>query len=155
MTLGTLTKAELFDKVVADAAFALPEGGVSQPVQGRFGTVLLRVTKIEPGTVKPFAEVEGEIRKGLALSRARDAMETTRDAIEDQRASAKPLADIAAELRRLADGARNGGLTIDDQAAPATIAVSNTGSYGSEAGTPILSPGTSVTLAIGATKRLA
>ena len=31
----------------------------------------------------------------------------------------------------------------------ATIAVSNTGSYGSEAGTPILSPGTSVTLAFG------
>jgi pyruvate dehydrogenase E2 component (dihydrolipoamide acetyltransferase) len=27
--------------------------------------------------------------------------------------------------------------------------VSNTGSYGSEAGTPILSPGTSVTLALG------
>ncbi|MDP4002398.1 peptidyl-prolyl cis-trans isomerase [Methylobacterium sp. NEAU K] len=97
LTLGTLTKAELFDKVVADAAFALPEGGVSRPVQGRFGTVLLRVTKIEPGTVKPFAEVEGEIRKGLALARARDAMETTRDAIEDQRAGAKPLSDIAAE----------------------------------------------------------
>jgi pyruvate dehydrogenase E2 component (dihydrolipoamide acetyltransferase) len=31
----------------------------------------------------------------------------------------------------------------------ATVAVSNTGSYGSEAGTPILSPGTSITLAIG------
>ena len=54
-------------------AFALPEGGVSQPVQGRFGTVLLRVTKIEAGTVKPFEAVEGEIRKALALARARDA----------------------------------------------------------------------------------
>lgn len=97
LTLGTLTKSELFDKAVADAAFALPEGGVSQPVQGRFGTVLLRVTKIEAGTVKPFEQVEGEIRKGLALARARDAMETTRDAIEDQRAGAKPLTDIAAE----------------------------------------------------------
>ncbi|WCS22836.1 SurA N-terminal domain-containing protein [Methylobacterium sp. NMS14P] len=97
LTLGTLTKSELFDKAVADAAFALPEGGVSQPVQGRFGTVLLRVTKIEAGTVKPFEAVDGEIRKALALARARDAMETTRDAIEDQRAGAKPLADIAAE----------------------------------------------------------
>jgi peptidyl-prolyl cis-trans isomerase D len=97
LTLGTLTKSELFDKAVADAAFALSEGGVSQPVQGRFGTVLLRVTKIEPGTVKPFEQVEGEIRKGLALARARDAMENTRDAIEDQRAGAKPLTDIAAE----------------------------------------------------------
>ncbi len=97
LTLGTLTKPELFDRSVADAAFALPEGGVSQPVQGRFGTVLLRVTAIEPGSVKPFAEVEPEIRRTLALTRARDGMETARDAIEDQRAGAKPLADVAAE----------------------------------------------------------
>ena len=97
LTLGTLTKVELFDRAVADAAFALPEGGVSAPVQGRFGTVLLRVTKVEAGTVNPFAEDEPEIRKGLALSRARDGMEAARDAIEDQRAGAKPLADVAAE----------------------------------------------------------
>ena len=97
LTLGTLTRVELFDRAVADAAFALPEGGVSAPVQGRFGTVLLRVTRVEAGTVKPFAEVEPEIRRGLALSRARDGMEAARDAIEDQRAGAKPLADVAAE----------------------------------------------------------
>ena len=58
------------------------------------------------------------------------------------------IARIAAESRRLAEGARAGSLTPNDIAG-ATIAVSNTGSYGSEAGTPILSPGTSVTLAIG------
>jgi 2-oxoisovalerate dehydrogenase E2 component (dihydrolipoyl transacylase) len=55
---------------------------------------------------------------------------------------------IAAEIARLADGARNGTL-VRDELSGATIAVSNTGSYGSEAGTPILSPGTSVTLAFG------
>jgi pyruvate/2-oxoglutarate dehydrogenase complex dihydrolipoamide acyltransferase (E2) component len=66
-----------------------------------------------------------------------------------QDAGRRGIAEIASELRRLADGARGGGLTIDDQVVPATIAVSNTGSYGSEAGTPILSPGTSVTLALG------
>ena len=58
------------------------------------------------------------------------------------------IATIAAESTRLAEGARAGSLTSNDIAG-ATIAVSNTGSYGSEAGTPILSPGTSVTLAIG------
>jgi len=42
-----------------------------------------------------------------------------------------------------------GRRAVPDDIAGATIAVSNTGSYGSEAGTPILSPGTSVTLAIG------
>ena len=58
------------------------------------------------------------------------------------------IAEIAAESARLAEGARAGSLTANDLSG-ATIAISNTGSYGSEAGTPILSPGTSVTLAIG------
>ena len=95
LSLGTLTKAELFDPAVADAAFALTPNTVSPPVKGRFGTVLLRVTAIEPETVKPFAEVEGEIRKSIALQRARDGVDAGRDAIEDARASAKPLAEIA------------------------------------------------------------
>ncbi|WP_336489112.1 peptidylprolyl isomerase [Methylobacterium nigriterrae] len=97
LSLGTLSKAELFDPAVADAAFALQQGAVSQPVKGRFGTVLLRVTAIEPATLKPFDEVAPEIRKQLALQRARDSIDTIHDAVEDQRASAKPLADIARE----------------------------------------------------------
>ena len=49
----------------------------------------------------------------------------------------------------MASDARAGTLALEDKLATATIAVSNTGSYGSEAGTPILSPGTAVTLAFG------
>lgn len=97
LTLGTLTRAELFDPAVADAAFALDKDGTSAPVKGRFGTVLLHVTAIEPATVKPFAEVEPEIRRQIALARARDGIDKIHDAIEDQRAGAKPLADIAKE----------------------------------------------------------
>jgi 2-oxoisovalerate dehydrogenase E2 component (dihydrolipoyl transacylase) len=63
-------------------------------------------------------------------------------------ADQRGIADLAAEVRRLADAARAGTLTVSDLTG-ATIAVSNTGSYGSEAGTPILSPGTAVTLAFG------
>ena len=63
-------------------------------------------------------------------------------------AETKGLRAIAEEIRDLADGARAGALA-PEALTGATIAVSNTGSYGSEAGTPILSPGTSVTLAFG------
>ncbi|SFG26304.1 peptidyl-prolyl cis-trans isomerase D [Methylobacterium gossipiicola] len=97
LTLGTLTKAELFDKPVADAAFALPKDTVSQPVKGRFGTVLLRVTAIEPETLKPLADVQADIAKTIALERATDGIEAAHDAIEDARANTKPLADIAKE----------------------------------------------------------
>ncbi len=48
--LGTVAKAGMIDKSVAEAAFALKEGEVSAPVQGRFGTVLVQVLKIEPET---------------------------------------------------------------------------------------------------------
>ena len=98
LELGTLAKSELFDPAVADAAFSLEPGKVSAPVKGRFGTVLLRVTGIETGSVKPFEEVAGEIRKELALKRAREtAFDAAQDAIEDARASAKPLAEIAGD----------------------------------------------------------
>jgi pyruvate dehydrogenase E2 component (dihydrolipoamide acetyltransferase) len=63
-------------------------------------------------------------------------------------APALGMTALAAEIARLARSAREGSLTPRELTG-ATIAVSNTGSYGSEAGTPILSPGTSVTLAFG------
>jgi 2-oxoisovalerate dehydrogenase E2 component (dihydrolipoyl transacylase) len=55
---------------------------------------------------------------------------------------------LGAEIARLAEAARAGSLAPEELTG-ATVAVSNTGSYGSEAGTPILSPGTSLTLALG------
>jgi 2-oxoisovalerate dehydrogenase E2 component (dihydrolipoyl transacylase) len=63
-------------------------------------------------------------------------------------AASHGIADLSTEIKRLADAARSGSLTPAAMTG-ATVAVSNTGSYGSEAGTPILSPGTSITLAIG------
>jgi 2-oxoisovalerate dehydrogenase E2 component (dihydrolipoyl transacylase) len=61
---------------------------------------------------------------------------------------ARGIEEIASEIRRVARAARAGHLSPADVAG-ATISVSNTGSYGSEAGTPLLNPGNAVTLAIG------
>jgi 2-oxoisovalerate dehydrogenase E2 component (dihydrolipoyl transacylase) len=59
------------------------------------------------------------------------------------------VADLASGIRSLAEGARANTLKPDDLAG-ATISVSNTGSYGSEAGTPLLNPPNAVTIALGA-----
>jgi pyruvate dehydrogenase E2 component (dihydrolipoamide acetyltransferase) len=56
---------------------------------------------------------------------------------------------IAAEIARLAGGARAGTLAASELTG-ATITISNTGSYGSEYGTPLLNPGHAVTMAFGA-----
>ncbi|WP_245272907.1 SurA N-terminal domain-containing protein [Microvirga lotononidis] len=97
LELGTFTKAEMLDQTVADAAFALEQNAVSAPITGRFGPVLVRVTQIQPEAVRPFEEVAGELRQEVAQERAKDQIERIHDEIEDLRAGAKPLADIAKE----------------------------------------------------------
>lgn len=93
--LGTVAKSELFDKAIADAAFSLAEGAVSEPVKGQFGWALVRVGSISPESVKSFEEVSGEIRSELAVVRARKTALELRDKIEDERTSGKVLADAA------------------------------------------------------------
>ena len=110
-------------------------------------TALCRVAKEHPlinARWSPDAILASNaVNAGLAIDTERGLIvAVVRDA------HALGIARIAAESSRLAEGARAGSLTANDLSG-ATIAVSNTGSYGSEAGTPILSPGTSVTLAIG------
>jgi peptidyl-prolyl cis-trans isomerase D len=97
LELGTFTKAEMLDPAVADAAFGLEQGAVSAPIAGRFGPVLLRVTQIQPEAVRPFEEVTAELRQEVATERAQGQIERIHDEIEDLRAGAKPLADIARE----------------------------------------------------------
>jgi peptidyl-prolyl cis-trans isomerase D len=97
LDLGNVTKADLIDRVVADAAFALAEGATSPPVKGQFGTMLVHVARIEAERVTPFEEVAADVRRDLAQERARAEIETVHDAIEDARAGARPLAEIARE----------------------------------------------------------
>ena len=66
-------------------------------MQGRFGTVLVRVTHVEPESVKPFEEVAAEVRREIAVERAKNAIDDVHDKVEDQRAGARPLPQIARE----------------------------------------------------------
>jgi len=58
------------------------------------------------------------------------------------------IEDVASEIARLATAAREGSLATADMAG-GTITVTNTGSYGSEAGTPILNPPQGAILGLG------
>ena len=97
--LGTVTRAAMLDRVVADAAFALKEGEVSAPVQGRFGTVLVRVTKIEPEKVPTFEEAAEQLRTDLANEKAKAEVTAIYDKVEDERSLGKPLAETAEKLK--------------------------------------------------------
>lgn len=97
--LGTVAKSAVIDRAAADAAFALKEGEVSAPVQGRFGTVLVQVLKIEPEQVRPLEQVAGEIKQELATARAKTEIFDIYNKIEDARAEGKSLAEAAANLK--------------------------------------------------------
>jgi peptidyl-prolyl cis-trans isomerase D len=116
LNLGLLAKSAILDTAVADAAFALPAGGVSAPVEGRFGWSLVRVTKIEPGKERPFADVAAELKKELALERARAQMTALHDKFEDERGAGATLADIAKKLNlptRVIEAVDRAGRTPD------------------------------------------
>ena len=96
--VGTVTKSEIIDPAVADAAFALKTGEISAPVKGSFGTVLLQVGKIEPGSQKTYEEVASQIKREQAEARARTEINNLRDKIEDERAGGSTLAETAKKL---------------------------------------------------------
>ncbi len=96
--LGLVTKSALIDPAIANAAFSLKEGEVSQPVEGRFGTALLRITKIEPEVVRTYEQVAPDIKREIALDRAKAEILARHDKIEDARAAGDTLAEAAKKL---------------------------------------------------------
>ena len=98
LDIGLLTKAQIADQKVADAAFALAAGQASGAVDGPFGSIIVRVTKIEPGSVKPFAEVEADIKKGLAGERAKAEIRKLRDKVDEEVGGGARIEEIAKKL---------------------------------------------------------
>jgi peptidyl-prolyl cis-trans isomerase D len=95
--LGLIARDKILDQKVADAAFGLSANSVSALIDGRFGPVMVRVTTIEPASVKSFDEAKAEIKKELAETRAAAEIADQLDVIEDARAGGDTLDDIAAK----------------------------------------------------------
>jgi len=80
--LGELSQADLaIDPVRAKTVFALPENGVSPPVKGNFGWVLLHVAKIAPGSAKSLADVKLALQRKLATAKLTDMANAFTDAV--------------------------------------------------------------------------
>lgn len=93
--LGNLSKDQMFDKKIADAAFALKQGEVSPPVEGSYATVLLRVTGIQKEQVKDFDTVRDDIRDALANDRGSKDAIAAHDKIDEARLGGATLEEIA------------------------------------------------------------
>lgn len=93
--LGLLSRDKVLDPAVAAAAFGLALNAPSEPVKSSFGTVLLRVTAIEPAHTKTLAEVAPDIRKAIATKAAERSVLEIHDEVEDALAGGAALQEVA------------------------------------------------------------
>lgn len=93
--LGLLSRDKVLDPAVATVAFGLSLNAPSEPVKSSFGTVLLRVTEIQPAHTKTLAEVAPEIRKAIAAKAAERSVLEIHDEVEDALAGGASLQEVA------------------------------------------------------------
>jgi len=96
--LGVIAKSAIVDPAIADAAFSLQSGELSQPAQGRFGVALVKIGKIEPGVAPNYESVAAEIKRDIAKERARTKVAELRDKMEDERGGGASVIEAAQKL---------------------------------------------------------
>ncbi|MGZ5999249.1 MAG: peptidyl-prolyl cis-trans isomerase [Rhizomicrobium sp.] len=80
--LGELTEADLaIDPARAKAAFSLPVNGISAPVKGTFGWVLIHISKITAGTSKSHDDIKLALQRKLAAAKLTDMANAFTDAV--------------------------------------------------------------------------
>ena len=97
VNLGMLTKKQMIDPTIADAAFSLKRDEVSPVIDGRFAPVILRVIEIEEGKESTFDEVKEQVRDKLARAKAQELIQDRYDLVEEGRNAGKTLKDIGDE----------------------------------------------------------
>ena len=98
ISLGTVAKSAIPDPAVAEAAFALADGAVSEPVKSRFSTVLLKAKIVGTSGAKSLDEMRDELSTAVRAAKARDQLLDLHDKFEDARASGASLEEAAAEI---------------------------------------------------------
>ena len=96
--LGLITKSAIIDAAIADAAFALPSGEISQPIKGQFGVALVRIGKIEPGVTPTYESMAAQVKKELATERARVKVAEIQNKMEDERGGGSNVVEASQKL---------------------------------------------------------
>jgi peptidyl-prolyl cis-trans isomerase D len=92
--LGNLTRAEVTDTALGDAAFALAAGDFVI-IPGVGGQRAVSVSAVEPGGQITLEEAREDIRADLAKDEARASYVDIQDQVEELRAAFQPLKQIA------------------------------------------------------------
>jgi len=96
--LGLVTKSAILDPAIADAAFSLPTGEISEPVKGQFSVALVKVSAIQPGHQPTYEDIATDLKKEIAAERAHTQVASLRDKMEDERGGGASVAEAAKKL---------------------------------------------------------
>lgn len=87
-----------FDDAFEAALYALPEGGVSEPVVTEFGVHIIRADKILAADVEPFSAMQAALDKEVRTSKAQAQYQKSITDMSDMAFSAQSLDDLAKQL---------------------------------------------------------
>jgi peptidyl-prolyl cis-trans isomerase D len=97
--LGVLTRDQVIDPAIANAAFALEKGKTSAPIAGKFTNVVLHILDVQPGKQRTFEDVKAQIADQLAIEAASRTIQELHDKVDDERGAGKSLQEIATALK--------------------------------------------------------
>jgi peptidyl-prolyl cis-trans isomerase D len=95
--LGLVAKDDL-PADIADPAFALAQGAISEPIKSSLGWHILRVTEIQPAHQPNLAEVHDELKHDIAMRQATDSMVSIANHMDDELAGGATLDEAATSL---------------------------------------------------------
>lgn len=97
--LGLVSKEELEEPKLADAAFSLAKDGVSDPIKTDFGWHILHVTDVVSAKTDSFEEAKPKLQAELAHEIADAQMSKLMNKIDDALARGDSLDKVAADLQ--------------------------------------------------------
>lgn len=99
INLGMLTLQQMIDPAVGKAAFALARDEISQPIDGKFSTLLVRIIEIDAGKQTTFDDAKELVRDSLATKKAEGLVQKKIDLVEEARNAGKTLKEAADSLK--------------------------------------------------------
>jgi peptidyl-prolyl cis-trans isomerase D len=99
-SLGLVSQADLaqtYSAAAAEAAFATPAGGVTEPTSTLLGWQVFRVESLTPGVSRPFEQVQDNLKDSLAAEKGIDALYDAVGKLDDMVAAGAPFEQMVAE----------------------------------------------------------
>jgi peptidyl-prolyl cis-trans isomerase D len=115
--LGEVERGDMISADLAEIAFSMEKGAISDVIEGPLGYVVLRVRDIKPGSTLSLEEVEDRLRQRIIFDRALEDMLAFTETVEDELAGGETLENIGQRFDLdviKINNVANNGKTVDD-----------------------------------------